>query len=47
MPFANENQRRLMWAKHPEIARRWAEEEKRKARREAIRRKARRKHHHR
>ena len=26
MPFKSEKQRRFMWAKHPEIARRWAEE---------------------
>lgn len=24
MPFKSEKQRRFMWAKHPEIARRWA-----------------------
>lgn len=26
MPFQSEAQRRLMWAKHPEIAKRWADE---------------------
>lgn len=26
MPFQSEAQRRLMWMKHPEIARRWAKE---------------------
>lgn len=25
MPFKNEAQRRLMWAKHPSIAKRWTE----------------------
>jgi len=25
MPFKSEKQRRYMWAKHPEIARRWTE----------------------
>lgn len=25
MPFRSEAQRRLMWAKHPKIARRWAD----------------------
>lgn len=30
MPFRSEAQRRLMWAKHPEIAKRWADEQKRK-----------------
>lgn len=24
MPFKSENQRRYLWAKHPEIARRWS-----------------------
>lgn len=28
MPFKSEAQRRLMWAKHPEIARRWTKEGK-------------------
>ena len=28
MPFKSEKQRRYMWAKHPEIAKRWAHEEK-------------------
>lgn len=26
MPFKSEAQRRFMWAKHPEIAKRWADE---------------------
>jgi hypothetical protein len=26
MPFKSENQRRYLWAKHPEIARRWSKE---------------------
>lgn len=26
MPFKSENQRRFLWAKHPEIARRWTNE---------------------
>lgn len=26
MPFKSEAQRRLMWAKHPEIAKKWAAE---------------------
>lgn len=26
MPFKSEAQRRFMWAKHPDIARRWAHE---------------------
>ena len=26
MPFKSEAQRRFLWAKHPEIARRWAKE---------------------
>lgn len=28
MPFKSEAQRRLMWAKHPEIAKRWSAEGK-------------------
>lgn len=28
MPFASEKQRRYMWAKHPHIAKKWADEEK-------------------
>ena len=28
MPFKSEKQRRFMWAKHPEIAQRWADEAK-------------------
>lgn len=27
MPFKSEKQRRFMYAKHPEIAKRWSEEE--------------------
>ena len=30
MPFASEKQRRLMFAKHPRIAKRWTAEAKRK-----------------
>lgn len=30
MPFKSEKQRRFMWANHPGIARRWANEAKRK-----------------
>jgi hypothetical protein len=30
MPFKSERQRRMMWAQHPEIAKRWADEQKRK-----------------
>lgn len=26
MPFRSEKQRRFMWARHPEIARRWTDE---------------------
>ena len=26
MPFRSEEQRRFMWAKHPEIAKRWTKE---------------------
>jgi len=26
MPFKSEKQRRFMWAKHPQIAKRWAHE---------------------
>lgn len=26
MPFQSESQRKLMWAKHPDIARKWAHE---------------------
>lgn len=29
MPFKSEAQRKFLWARHPEIAKRWAEEEKR------------------
>jgi hypothetical protein len=25
MPFRSENQRKYLWAKHPEIARKWTE----------------------
>lgn len=45
MPFRSEKQRRFMWAKHPEIARRWAREYgsslRSKVRREKRRRKKR------
>jgi hypothetical protein len=27
MPFDSEKQRRYLWARHPEIAKRWADEE--------------------
>lgn len=30
MPFKNEAQRRALWAKAPEVAKRWTEEEKKK-----------------
>jgi hypothetical protein len=30
MPFKSEKQRRFMWAKHPKIAQRWANEAKAK-----------------
>lgn len=33
MPFKSAKQRRYMFAKHPKIARRWANEAKRKGRR--------------
>jgi hypothetical protein len=33
MPFKSAKQRRFMFAKHPKIARRWANEAKRKKRR--------------
>jgi hypothetical protein len=33
MPFKSERQRRWMWANNPEMAERWAREEKKKARR--------------
>lgn len=26
MPYASEKQRRFMWARHPDIARRWEDE---------------------
>ena len=26
MPFKSENQRRFLWAKHPEIAKKWTDE---------------------
>ena len=32
MPFKSEKQRRYMWANHPKIARKWANEAKRKRR---------------
>jgi hypothetical protein len=28
MPFRSEAQRRFLWARHPEIARKWADEER-------------------
>lgn len=28
MPFKSEKQRRFLWLKHPDIARKWADEEK-------------------
>ncbi len=30
MPFKSEKQRRYMWMKHPEIAKRWSDEEHKK-----------------
>ena len=30
MPFKSERQRKFMWANHPEIARQWEEETKRR-----------------
>jgi hypothetical protein len=30
MPFQSEKQRRFMWANHPKIAQRWADEQKHK-----------------
>ena len=33
MPFQSEDQRRIMWAKHPEIAKKWAHEESPKKKR--------------
>ena len=38
MPFKSEKQRRFMWSQHPEIARRWANESKRKPKRKTKRR---------
>lgn len=32
MPFKSEKQRRWMWANKPELARKWAKEEKQKKR---------------
>ena len=32
MPFQSEKQRRFMWAKHPDIAEKWAHEYSRKSR---------------
>lgn len=34
MPFKSEKQRRFMWSQHPEIAQRWADEEKGKGKRQ-------------
>ncbi len=28
MPFKSESQRRYLWSKHPEIAKKWADESK-------------------
>jgi hypothetical protein len=28
MPFVSQRQRRFLWVRHPEIARKWADEEK-------------------
>lgn len=39
MPFKSEKQRRYMWAKHPEIARRWAKKYGSKPLKERARRK--------
>jgi hypothetical protein len=30
MPFKSEAQRRFLWSQHPEIAQKWADEEKHK-----------------
>lgn len=46
MPFRSEAQRRFLWAKHPDIARRWAAKYGSKPRpSEAERRVARKRHH--
>lgn len=37
MPFKSEKQRRFMWAEHPDIAKRWADESKGKDDRNAKR----------
>ena len=37
-PFKSEKQKKYMWANHPKIARRWAEEAKRKHHKSLIRR---------
>ena len=39
MPFRSEAQRRYMYARHPEIAKRWAHESKRKAIKRRLKRK--------
>lgn len=39
MPFRSEKQRRFMWSKHPEIAKRWASEAKGKKGRKARKKK--------
>jgi len=45
MPFKSENQRRYLWANHPEIARRWAKKygstPKQMIRKKALKRKSR------
>lgn len=33
MPFKSERQRKYLWANHPEIARRWSNETKRRRKR--------------
>jgi hypothetical protein len=33
MPFASEKQRKWMWVHHPEMAKKWAEEEEKHKRR--------------
>jgi len=39
VPFKSEKQRRFMWANHPKIARRWANEQKKSNKRRARRKK--------
>lgn len=38
MPFQSEKQRKFMWAKHPDIARRWTQEYNTADRSDAIKR---------